>query len=161
VGGDLVFGELPITLGGASRNVLGRLPLIDPRSNEIGHRGLGPLDVAASVEIGDQLGLLDLGFLLGTLETVPFAFALSRVRVAHVDHDGPVAGRPLADVPLHLDFSSGRLRFDLSNMTLASSRPRLLGRSSMTLVTYSVVTGNPEVPAIIRSAAVRTASAFS
>jgi hypothetical protein len=105
VGGDLVFGELPITLGGASRNVLGSFPLIDARPHELGHRDLGALDVATPAEIGDQLGLLDLGLALGALETVPLALSLAGGWVAHINNDRPVAGRSLSDVALHFDLA--------------------------------------------------------
>src|SRR5438132_12777562 len=60
------------------------------------------LNIATLTERDDQFSLFDLGFTLGADEGMPFAFALAGLRVAHVDYDGPMAGRALADVAFHL-----------------------------------------------------------
>src|SRR5262245_61077058 len=105
MGRDLVVGELPVTLGGASRNVLGSFPLINAGSHEIGHRDLRALDVAALAERRNQFGLLNLSLALGALEAVPAALALAGCRIAHVDDDRPVAGRSLTKMSPHFESS--------------------------------------------------------
>src|SRR6516225_255648 len=157
---NLVIKQLGISLGSFRRNLSGCRPLSDTAADILGDGEPARLDIVALADAGDQFMKLRLRLALRALEAVPALLSLTGFRRL-VDDDGPMARRPFADVPLHLDFSSdGRLRFDLSNMTLASSRPRSLGCSSMTLP-KSLITVIPAVPAIIRCAAVRTASVFS
>ena len=134
--------------------------MVEPAGQVLGNGDAAGVYIGPSPALYDEARALNLSLPLGASERMPLAPALTGGRVSVVNNDGPAAGRPLANVPLHLDFSSaGRLRFDLSNIILASSWPRPLGCSSTLL--KSLITGNPEVPAIIRCAAVRTASAFS
>src|SRR5262245_36653466 len=100
---NLVLGELAIALRCSGGDVARRLPLVDPPAHELGHRDLGALDVAAPAQIGDQFGLLNLSLTLGALDRMPLAFTPASLRIARFEDDGPVAGRALADVALHLD----------------------------------------------------------
>src|SRR5262245_29622315 len=98
---DLMFEELPLALCCARGDVAGGLPLVDARAHEIGHRGFARFDVVTPASSGDQLGTFDLCLALRAGEAVPFPPALPGLRIAHVDDDGPMAGRPFANVALH------------------------------------------------------------
>src|SRR5262249_11586499 len=98
---DLMFEKLPLALCRARGDAAGGLPLVDARAHEIGYRGLARFDVVAFASSGDQLGAFDLCLALRAGEAVPFPPAFPGLWIAHVDDDGPVTGRALADVALH------------------------------------------------------------
>src|SRR5262249_19881921 len=75
------------------------------------------IDRGAALQLGDQLCASDLRLALRSGKAVPAALALSGLRIAHVDDDGPVAGRAFTDVALH--FSS---RFALVSSAACSER---------------------------------------
>src|SRR5262249_4319119 len=58
----------------------------------------------AGLDLTQQPRALDLGLVLGAGEGMPAALALTGLRIADVDDDGPVTGRTFADVAFH--FSS-------------------------------------------------------
>src|SRR6516164_4767830 len=101
---DLMFEKLPLALCCARGDVTGGLPLVDARAHEIGHRGLARFDVVAPAGGGDKLSAFDLRLALRAGEAVPFALALARDWIAHVEDDCIMTGRAFANVPLH--FSS-------------------------------------------------------
>jgi hypothetical protein len=98
---NLTFDKLPIPQCRPGRNIASGFPLIDARPHELGNSHFRSLNVTALAKSGDQLGLFNLGLTLGAFEAVPLAFALTGLRIAHVDHDCPMAGRAFADVALH------------------------------------------------------------
>src|SRR5262249_37029713 len=104
---DLMLQKLPLALCRARGDAGGGLPLVDARAHEIDHRGLARFDVVAFASSGDQLGTFDLCLALRAGEAMPFAPALPGLRIAHVDDDGPMTGRALADVALHFEPSFG------------------------------------------------------
>src|SRR5262249_8335895 len=61
----------------------------------------GGVDRNAALHFRYQAGAFDLGLPLGAGEGMPAALALTGLRIAHVDDDGPVTGRPFADMALH------------------------------------------------------------
>src|SRR5262249_55802325 len=92
---------LAIPLSSAGRNVACGFPLVDTRSHELGHSYLRGLDVIAVPNQCDQLGLLCLRLTLRALEAMPLALALAGLRIAHVNNNGPPAGRPFSNVAFH------------------------------------------------------------
>src|SRR5215471_7863094 len=84
---DLMFEKLPLALCCARGDVASGPPLVNARAHEIGHRGLAGLDVVAPAGGGDKLGAFDLRLTLRAGEAVPFALALARDRIAHVEDD--------------------------------------------------------------------------
>src|SRR6516164_8470166 len=77
------------------------LHVLDPPLEESGDGLPLGLDVSAALHLGDQPRAFLLGLPLSTDKRVPAALALTGCRIAHVDNDGPMAGRPLADMALH------------------------------------------------------------
>src|SRR5262249_18845736 len=77
------------------------LHVLDPALEESGDRHAGG-DVGAVLQIGDQAGSLYLRLALRASEAVPAPLALTGLRIARVDDDGPVTGGAFADVALHL-----------------------------------------------------------
>jgi hypothetical protein len=75
-----------------------RLDLLKPFVEKRRERRLGRLDVGALGEFRYEAGTLGLRLALGSAERMPLAFAHARLRVAQVEDDGPVTGRPFADV---------------------------------------------------------------
>jgi hypothetical protein len=75
---DLVFDQLPVTLGRTCRYVASGLPLVDAPAHKIGHRRLAGLGVGAGAHGCNQPCAFSLGLLLGALKRMPFAFALPR-----------------------------------------------------------------------------------
>src|SRR5262245_32068789 len=77
------------------------LHVLDPPLEEAGDGLPLGLDVSAALHLGDQPRAFLLGLPLGALERVPAALALSGLRIANVDDDGPMAGGTLADMAFH------------------------------------------------------------
>src|SRR5262245_31779314 len=119
---DLVLDKVPIALRRPWRDFPRGLPLGQPSPHEVGHCDLGRLDGGSTIDRGDEPGALDLCLALAALERMPTALALAGLRIAHVDHDGPMAGRAFADVTLH--FLPPLVRFASSNCSNRSSRSR-------------------------------------
>src|ERR1700750_1645471 len=71
---------------------------------ERGNGDLGRIDRGAAV--GDKAGALDFRLAFVAPDRMPTALALTGCRIAHLDNDGPMAGRALADVTLHSGSSS-------------------------------------------------------
>src|SRR6516164_11608349 len=88
---DVVEG-INIALSGARCGVEG-YPISLEAVQELGNADSRRIDRIAALQFGDQLGALDLRLALRALERMPAALAL-----APCDDDGPMAGRPFADV---------------------------------------------------------------
>jgi hypothetical protein len=82
------------------------LHVLDPALKEGRDRHAGGIDTGAVLKLRNQARAFDLCLTLRSLETVPTALALAGGRIAHVGHDGPMAGRTFADVAFHLSFLS-------------------------------------------------------
>jgi hypothetical protein len=78
-------------------------------------------DGGAGLEFCQEPGALDLGLALGAGEGMPAPLALVGLRIAHVDDDGEMAGRPFADVAFHF----------CSPSSLASSPAKAITWSSL------------------------------
>ena len=66
-----------------------RRHVLDPAIQEAGERRFVRLDVGARRHLRDEAGALLLRLTLGPFEAVPLATALPRLRVRHVEDDGP------------------------------------------------------------------------
>src|SRR5215475_3812577 len=77
-------------------------PIFLKTVQKLGNRDPGWIDGPTALQFHDQASTLDLRFLLGALERMPAALALAGT-VLHVDDDGPVTGRPLADMAPHFE----------------------------------------------------------
>src|SRR5262249_7222552 len=97
----------------------------------------GGIDARAVLYLGKQSGALNLSLTLRSRETVPAAFALAKLRVAHVDDDGPVTGRPFAKMPPHFGCSSLSVDLGHSPHFDCSSLSVDIGRSN----TWAVCSG--------------------
>src|SRR5262249_42465704 len=81
--------------------------------------------MGAVLDLGQKPGALDLGLSLGAGEGMPAALALAGLRIAHVEDDGPTAGRAFAKMPLHFESSTISSRSGVSGPIVAlSSRSR-------------------------------------
>jgi hypothetical protein len=77
------------------------LHVLDPALEERRERHASGVDLPAFLHLRDQASALDLCLSFGAGEGMPAALACAVLRIAHVDDDGPMAGRPFADVALH------------------------------------------------------------
>src|SRR5262249_25736443 len=77
------------------------LHVLDPPLEEAGDGLPLGLDVSAALHLGDQPRAFLVGLPLGALAGMPFTLALAAVWISHVDDDGPMTGRPLADMAFH------------------------------------------------------------
>src|SRR5262249_11530571 len=75
--------------------------VFDPTLEEGRDRHARGIDAGAVLELGQQSGAFDLRLALGAGKGMPAALAPTGLRIAHVDDDGPVTGRPFADVAFH------------------------------------------------------------
>src|SRR5262245_65926078 len=75
--------------------------VLDPAVEEGGDRQPGWLDGSAALQFCEQPSNLYLRLALRASEAMPAALALPSLRITHVDDDGPMAGRALADMALH------------------------------------------------------------
>src|SRR5262245_53842214 len=90
------------------------LHVLDPLLEEAGDGLPLGLDVSAALHLGDQPRAFLVGLPLGALERVPAPLALISHRIAHFEDDGPMTGRPLADVAFHF-FSPSSSIFGLAD----------------------------------------------
>src|SRR5262249_12397889 len=101
------------------------LHVLDPALEEGSDRHAGGINMGAVLALGQQPGALDLGLPLGAGKGMPAALALAGLRIAHVNNDGPMSGRPLAEMPLHFESSTISSRSGVSGPIVAlSSRSR-------------------------------------
>src|SRR5262245_60223806 len=77
------------------------LHVLDPPLEEASDGLPLRLDVSAALHLGDQPRTFLVCLPLAAVERVPAPFALARCRFAHVDNDGPMAGRALAKMSFH------------------------------------------------------------
>src|SRR5262249_17435548 len=128
---DLVLDKVPIALRRPWRDFPRGLPLGQPSPHEVGHCDLGRLDGGSTIDRGDEPGALDLCLALAALERMPTAPALAALRIAHIDDDGPMAGRAFAKVALHLEPSL----LSVAGCSLASLDELCLSLSISSLLT--------------------------
>jgi hypothetical protein len=79
------------------------------------------INVRAPFRLGYEAGALNLCLSLSTPEAMPTALALSGGRIAHVDDDGPMAGRAFAKMPLHFESSTISSRSGVSGPIVVRS----------------------------------------
>jgi hypothetical protein len=99
---DLVFSKLPISLGGARRDIARRLPLVNALSHKLSNGHLGTLDVGSIYLLHNQplTGFLGFSLAVAIFELVPASFALSAFE--HVNDAVPSAPLPsLANMSAH------------------------------------------------------------
>src|SRR5215813_106306 len=91
------------------------LDAVEPLTEKLRYRGLGRLDICPAAHFGDEPRTGNLCLTLRTGKTIPFATAPASLWIMDVKHDGPTAGRTLADMSLHFRLSFGnqiaRFRF--------------------------------------------------
>src|SRR5215831_9071427 len=93
------------------------LHVLDPAFEEGRDGHARGVDVGAVLQLGDQAGGLDLRLSLGARKGMPTAFAIAGLRIARVNHDGPVTGRAFAKMPPHFESS-----LSVAGCSLAKSR---------------------------------------
>src|SRR5262249_8903790 len=81
------------------------LHVLDPAFEEGGDRQPGWLDGSAALQFCEQPSNLYLRLALRASESMPAPLAFPRLRITHVDDDGPMAGGTLADMASHLESS--------------------------------------------------------
>jgi hypothetical protein len=113
-----------IALSTARGDVRGKPISLEP-IEELPDRDPARLDRTTVLQFGDQPRAFDLRLPLRSLEAMPTALALAGLRIAHVNDDSPMTGRPFANVALHFD------SFSLS--CLASSASSSFRRFSSSL----------------------------
>src|SRR5262249_51471741 len=96
---DPVLHHLAVVLGRPGAD-LGR-HMGQPTLQVLPQRHVGGVQGSTVLDLGNQLRALDLRLSLGARKGMPTAFAIAGLRIARVNHDGPVTGRAFADVAPH------------------------------------------------------------
>jgi hypothetical protein len=78
-----------------------RLHVLKPALEELPNRHPGGIHVEAALHFGDEARAFVLRLPLGTVKGVPALPALVRLRIAHVEHNCPFAGRALLEMAPH------------------------------------------------------------
>src|SRR5262249_25975687 len=125
-----------IALSTARGDVRGKPISLEP-IEELPDRDPARLDRTTVLQFGDQPRAFDLRLPLRSLEAVPAALALAGLRVAHVDDDGPMTGRPCAKIPPH--FESSPLGGDSCLLLLSSAASRFLVSSRWARTALSII----------------------
>jgi hypothetical protein len=94
--------------------------VLNPALEEGRNRHASGIDASAVLRLGEQPGTLDLGLALGARKGMPAALAFAGLRIAHVDDDGPMTGRPFANVAFHFSSPLSVFFDSLANAASAS-----------------------------------------
>src|SRR5262249_25178693 len=129
-----------IALRTARGDVRGK-PISPEPIEELPDRDPARFDRTTVLHFGDQPRAFDLRLPLRSLEAVPAALALTGPRVAHVDDNGPMTGRPFAKMPPH--FESSPLGGDSCLLLLSSAASSFLvsscWASTASLAAFSII----------------------
>src|SRR5262249_55935261 len=112
-----------------------RSPIFLKTVQKLGNRDPGWIDGPTALQFHDQASTLDLRLFLGALERVPAAFAPAG-GVQRINDDGPVTGRPFADVAPHFE-PSFLLGCWLVSSSGGEARSRSLRRCIRSVTTLS------------------------
>ena len=129
--------------------------MLDPAFEEGSDCHAGGIDARAGLYLGKQSGALDLGLSLGARKGMPAAFALAGLRIAHVNHDGPMTRRPFAQMASHFCFSlsvhigRSNTRALCSGVNKSSSPSGAVGGSRLTTSETTPITFS--MPSLIAS----------
>src|SRR5437868_3556759 len=129
--------------GGRDMNVN---PIALKSVEEFGNRDSGWIDHSAALHFRYQASALDLRLALVAGEGMPAALALAGSRIAHVNNDGPVAGRPLAKMAPHFGFSP--------LLALRSSKVSSISLTFRTSLTMGAGAGRPSSKSVVGGGAV-------